>query len=72
MNLWKRLRLLKKKAKRTLVVLGVGVGTYLTLVPMGFCEDTASIITDWMPTIVSFAMLGMVLGLLKKFGGSGK
>jgi len=35
-------------------------------------SDTTSQITDtvlaWMPLIVTFAMLGMVLGLLKKFG----
>ena len=34
--------------------------------------DTASQITDtvldWMPLIITFAMLGMVLGLLKKLG----
>lgn len=25
-------------------------------------------ITEWLPTIISMAMLGMVLGILKKFG----
>ena len=30
--------------------------------------DTSSTIMQWMPTIITFAMLGMVMGLLKKFG----
>jgi len=25
-------------------------------------------ITEWLPTIITFAMLGMVVGLLKKLG----
>lgn len=28
----------------------------------------SDVITQWIPLIVTFAMLGMVLGLLKKFG----
>jgi hypothetical protein len=28
----------------------------------------ASTVTDWLPLIIQFAMLGMILGLLKKFG----
>jgi len=31
-------------------------------------SDTTSTILEWMPMIITFAMLGMVLGLLKKFG----
>lgn len=30
--------------------------------------DVASTVLEWMPLIITFAMLGMVLGLLKKFG----
>lgn len=30
--------------------------------------DMTSTITQWLPIIITFAMLGMVLGLLKKFG----
>ena len=38
-------------------------------VPVGFCtDDMTGSITSWLPTIISFAMLGMVLGMLKKFG----
>lgn len=36
-----------------------------------FAQDTTSDVTNvvlsWMPLIITFAMLGMVLGLLKKF-----
>lgn len=30
--------------------------------------DVTSTVLEWMPLIITFAMLGMVLGLLKKFG----
>lgn len=30
--------------------------------------DMTSTITDWLPIIIAFAMLSMVLGMLKKFG----
>lgn len=31
-------------------------------------EDISTTVMEWMPLIITFAMLGMVLGLLKKFG----
>jgi hypothetical protein len=31
-------------------------------------SDLTDIITEWLHIIIIFAMLGMVLGLLKKFG----
>lgn len=31
-------------------------------------EDISTTVMDWMPLIIQFAMLGMILGLLKKFG----
>jgi hypothetical protein len=31
-------------------------------------EDITKVVMDWMPLIITFALLGMVLGLLKKFG----
>ena len=31
-------------------------------------SDVTQIVMEWMPLIITFAMLGMVLGLLKKFG----
>jgi len=46
-------------------------GTIATL-PAGFCStsttDISSVVLEWMPLIITFAMLGMILGLLKKFG----
>ncbi len=35
---------------------------------MSTSGDMTSTIMDFMPVIITFAMLGMVLGLLKKFG----
>ena len=35
---------------------------------MSSTSDTTSVIMEWMPLIITFAMLGMILGLLKKFG----
>jgi len=39
-------------------------------VPVAFAstEDISATVLDWMPLIIQFAMLGMILGLLKKFG----
>ncbi len=31
-------------------------------------SDITNIVLEWMPLIITFALLGMVLGLLKKFG----
>ncbi|RLG01277.1 MAG: hypothetical protein DRN49_01660 [Thaumarchaeota archaeon] len=31
-------------------------------------ENITDIVMDFMPLIITFAMLGMILGLLKKFG----
>jgi len=35
---------------------------------MSDSSDVTSTVMEWMPLIITFAMLGMVLGLLKKFG----
>ena len=35
-------------------------------------DDMSTIITTWLPTIVSFAMLSMVLGMVKGFGRGNK
>jgi len=46
----------------------IAIAVFAT-VPVGFCtDDMTQSITSWLPTIISFAMLGMVLGMLKKFG----
>ena len=31
-------------------------------------QDITNVVLAWMPLIIVFAMLGMVLGMLKKFG----
>lgn len=69
MRFLRKLRLKLKTIKAKLLTLAFGVGTAIWMhIPIGFCADTtSSIITDWMPTIVSFAMLGMVLGLVRKY-----
>jgi hypothetical protein len=35
---------------------------------LGMSEDISQTVLQWMPLIITFAMLGMVLGLLRKFG----
>lgn len=51
------------------------ISTYIPTVPVVFAQDTSSttseitnVVLAWMPLIIVFAMLGMVLGMLKKFG----
>ena len=31
-------------------------------------SDITQTVMEWMPLIITFAMLGMVLGMLRKFG----
>ena len=58
--------------KKTLLLLtSLGLFSLLGFVKIAFCStatDTTSTIMDWLPLIIQFAMLGMILGLLKKFG----
>lgn len=35
---------------------------------MSSTQDITDIVLAWMPLIIVFAMLGMVLGMMKKFG----
>lgn len=66
------IRKLLRRARRKLVVVGASVvGLMLVNTPVVFAAttDINDIIQDWMPTIISFAMLGMMMGFLKKFGG---
>jgi hypothetical protein len=51
------------------------ISTYTPTIPVVFAQDTSSstseitnVVLEWMPLIIVFAMLGMVLGMLKKFG----
>lgn len=68
----KRLRAKLSRLKWKAVGVAVTVGTFIVCnVPVGLCstDDMGNIIQEWMPTIVQFAMLAMILGMLKKFGG---
>lgn len=49
----------------TLTLLGIQ-GCTVVVVPASCAVDTSTI-TEWLPTIIEFAMLGMILGLLGKF-----
>lgn len=50
-----------------------GVATVGTFVGRVYAvDDMTTTITDWLPTIISFAMLGMVLGMLDKFANKRK
>jgi len=31
-------------------------------------SEITKVVMDWMPLIITFALLGMVLGMLRKFG----
>jgi len=58
------------KIKTILLMFLVAFG--IVSVPVAFAQSTSQDITntvlEWMPLIITFAMLGMVLGMLKKFG----
>jgi len=64
-TLWKSMQSWKTRIVMALT-------TVLVSTPLALCADTTTEITDivlaWMPLIIVFAMLGMVLGMLKKFG----
>ena len=45
----------------------------VSVVPVAFAStgsDMTSTITEWLPIILQFAIIGMIFGMLKKFGGS--
>ena len=67
MKLGKRLR---KVLSVVLVCLGLaGLVAVATVSPVYATTDSyMDTISEWLPIIVQFAMLGMVMGLLKKFG----
>ena len=63
----KRNTLLRKIVSIMLVALAVAVPLIASPV-YATTDDYTSTITEWLPLIVQFAMLGMIMGLLKKFG----
>ena len=61
----------------SLILIGLsGFGLFFGLstpyLPIAFAQDSTSEITNvvlqWMPLIILFAILGMILGMLKKLG----
>jgi hypothetical protein len=58
------------KIKRALIMIGLAFLSFLQTLHLVFAstDDITSVVLEWMPLIITFAMLGMVLGLLKKFG----
>jgi hypothetical protein len=42
--------------------------TFLEKSTLSTASDMTSTVLEFLPIIITFAMLGMVLGLLKKFG----
>lgn len=69
MKLGKRLR---KILSFVLVAVCVAVPVAVVSMPVPVYAEgmDTSTITEWLPIIIQFAMLGMVMGLLKKFGRS--
>lgn len=61
-----------KKIKKKILTIGgtsaVGIAVSASQA-FATTTDMTSTITDWLPIILQFAMLGMVFGLIKKFGG---
>jgi len=61
---------LGKRFRKVLSIVLVALAVALPLLasPVYASTDYADAITEWLPLIVQFAMLGMIMGLLKKFG----
>lgn len=62
--MWKIKRFFVKHKYKILCGFGAGLSVVKTVYAV---DDMTTTITDWLPTIISFAMLGMVLGMLDKF-----
>jgi len=71
MPVWSRMKGKRKSLFRRLVsivLVAVCIGVPVVASPVYASTDYTSTITEWLPLIVQFAMLGMIMGLLKKFG----
>lgn len=71
MKLKRVVSFLKRLWIRIRLYVYVATAFAMTLVKVGYCSDTTDIsstVLDWMPVILQFAMLGMMMGLLKKLG----
>lgn len=59
-------RQVKKKAT---AIATISLTTLAGRIYIAFASnDTSATIQDWMPLIIQMAMLGMIMGILKKFG----
>ena len=62
---------LKNLKRKVLFVAVSALALLCCLVQYGFCStgsDMTSAITEWLPIILQFAIIGMIFGMLKKFG----
>ena len=62
---------IKAKLRRLVFWTLAGIYALLALMPKGLCStgsDMTSTITEWLPIILQFAIIGMIFGMLKKFG----
>lgn len=63
---------MKSQIKRKLSFLCVlALSLFATVVSPAFCStgtDMTSTITEWLPIILQFAIIGMIFGMLSKFG----
>lgn len=67
-NLWKRV--LRWFAWKFALAL-VSLLSVLAYIPRGFCATSDSMtdaLTEWLPIILQFAIIGMMFGMLKKLG----
>lgn len=58
---------IKTIALMFLVIFGI-VSVPVVFAQTSTSQDITNTVLEWMPLIITFAMLGMVLGMLKKFG----
>lgn len=65
---------MNKKLFAVLLIVASLFASIFAFSPMVFADtststtDITNVVLEWMPLIIIFAMLGMLLGMLKKFG----
>jgi hypothetical protein len=69
MNFKEKLQGFCKRHSKLVTVLAAGLTVLVAFVrPAYATDDTGTMIQSWMPTIISFAMLAMVMSFMKKMG----
>lgn len=66
MSDFNNLRIFQRNTEKC--ILEIGIIIQLLRIKMSSTQDITDIVLAWMPLIIVFAMLGMVLGMMKKFG----